>query len=86
MKIIIDLPDNLIQSVTNRAIQHGCSVSTLVATYIQSGLNAPTQPTVTTHDLPIIPADAHAPLAHMSRDEIVALEYHALTSGDGDAP
>ena len=79
MKIIIDLPDNLIQSVTNRAIQHGCSVSTLIATYIQSGLNAPTQPTITTHDLPIIPADARAALAQMSRDEIVALEYNVLT-------
>lgn len=86
MKTTIDLPDNLVRAVKIRAAQQGRTVRELVAEYIQSGLNAPTQPTVTTHDLPIIPANAHAPLAHMSRDEIVALEYHALTSGDGDAP
>ncbi len=86
MKTTIDLPDNLVRAVKIRAAQQGRTVRELVAEYIQSGLNAPTQPTVTTHDLPIIPANAQAPLAQMSRDEIVALEYHALTSGDGDAP
>ncbi|MEY2847212.1 MAG: hypothetical protein RL076_2758 [Chloroflexota bacterium] len=86
MKTTIDLPDNLVRAVKIRAAQQGRTVRELVAEYIQSGLNAPTQPTVTTHDLPIIPANAQAPLAQMSRDEIVALEYHALASGDGDAP
>lgn len=79
MKTTIDLPDNLVRAVKVRDAQQGRTVHELVAAYIQSGLNAPTQPTITTHDLPIIPADARAALAPMSRDEIVALEYHALT-------
>ena len=79
MKIILDLPENLVRAVTIRATHHGCTFSELVAQYIQSGLETPAQPTITTHDLPIIPADAQAPLAQMSRDEIVALEYHVLT-------
>jgi hypothetical protein len=86
MKTTIDLPDNLVRAVKIRAAQQGRTVRELVAEYIQSGLNAPVQPTVIAHDLPIIPADAQAPLAQMSRDEIVALEYHALASEDADAP
>jgi plasmid stability protein len=86
MKTTIDLPDNLVRAVKIRAAQQGRTVRELVAEYIQSGLNAPVQPTHAAHDLPIIPADAQAPLAQMSRDEIVALEYHTLASENADAP
>ncbi|MFM7679109.1 MAG: hypothetical protein ACKO83_09720 [Roseiflexaceae bacterium] len=67
------MPENLVRAVTIRATHHGCTFSELVAQYIQSGLETPAQTAATTLDLPLIPADAQAPLAQMSRDAIVAL-------------
>jgi len=54
----------------------------LGAEYIRNGLNAPSHTSQPAHAIPIIPADAQAPLAQMSRDEIVALEKMVTLMGD----
>jgi plasmid stability protein len=82
MKTTIDLPDNLVRAVTIRAAQQGRTMHVLVAEYIRNGLNAPSHTSQPAHAIPIIPADAQAPLAQMSRDEIVALEKMVTLMGD----
>lgn len=81
MKTTIDLPDNLVRAITIRAAQQGRMVHDVVAEYIRNGLNVPPHTSQSAHALPIIPADTQAPLAQMSRDEIVALEKMTALMG-----
>jgi hypothetical protein len=86
MKTTIDIPDELIRAVKIRAAQQGRTVRELVSEYIASGLNTP--PAQQQRDavaFPVIPTAADAPIATMTRAQIVAFEHEALTEEDDDA-
>lgn len=88
MKTTIDLPDDLLRAVKIRAAQQGCTLRELVSEYIASGLATPPgqeQPQRNAVAFPVIPTAADAPLATMTRAQIVAFEHEALTEDDDDA-
>ena len=88
MKTTIDLPDDLLRAVKIRAAQQGRTLRELVSEYIASGLATPPgqqQPQRNAVAFPIIPTAADAPLATMTRAQIVAFEHEALTEDDDDA-
>ena len=86
MTTTIDIPDELIRAVKIRAAQQGRTVRELVSEYIASGLNTP--PAQQQRDavaFPVIPTATNAPIATMTRAQIVAFEHEALTEDDDDA-
>ena len=86
MKTTIDLPDDLLRAVKIRAAQQGRTLRELVSEYIASGLATPPgQVQRNAVAFPVIPTAADAPIASMSRAQIVAFEHEALTEDDDDA-
>lgn len=83
MKTTIDLPDDLIRATKIRAAQTGRTVRELVTEYITAGLNGTiSAPAAAPTAFPVIPTAADAPLASMTREQIIAYEHEALTSTD----
>lgn len=93
MKTTLDLPDDLVREMKLRALMQGRTLRDLAADFLRQGLGmaqTKTTPTVPpdsmvcidANGLPVIRSGHNAPAAHMSLDELLALEQQALTRED----
>ncbi|OGB80836.1 MAG: hypothetical protein A2496_16445 [Burkholderiales bacterium RIFOXYC12_FULL_60_6] len=93
MKTTLDLPDELVREMKLRAVMQGRTLRDLTADFLRQGLGmAQAKPTPTVppdsmvcinaNGLPVIRSGNNAPAAHMSLDELLALEQQALTRED----
>ncbi len=86
MKTTLDLPDDLMRALKIRAAQQGRTIRELVSAYISAGLaGTPANAGTGTVAFPVIDADPHAALVTMTREQIIAAEYEALTADDDNA-